>query len=463
MSNQNQSTEDNANALINDNISEELPSDIFMRQEIAAKMCELICSNEENRISPAVLDGPWGCGKTIHALRMMEYLNANKLDTHKCIYWNVSEVDFSGRPLAHFVSALYYESKEPKRKAFKKLAYKLLRSTGVTVGINVMGGFFSKYTKINVISYMLKMLKLVDSESTDDANTHIYEMTSLIQKDKNSISCARELIDFVREGKELVVIVDELDRCRPSYALEMIEIIKHLFSIQNCKFLFVMNKCSIISSISHMYGLSTSDATMYLNKYVKLDLYLPRKTLINTIAVDNVAHYYDYYIKKEIGVGVCISMHTDSFIAALASKYNLQLREIEKLASMVRLLYRPFYDQGRIEDNQYVHSIMLFVAFLTSFRHDILEKLYYKSIQLNEILEAINCNHASLNSRPAAASKQHENFFIVLLDVYLNESRQNSDNLYKRYEDAGYEELIYNHIYQYVLEQTVKTSQYLHV
>ncbi|WP_419182173.1 P-loop NTPase fold protein [Pantoea ananatis] len=31
----------------------------------------------------------------------------------------------------------------------------------------------------------------------------------------------------------LFVFVDELDRCRPTYAIEMLETIKHLFSIEN--------------------------------------------------------------------------------------------------------------------------------------------------------------------------------------------------------------------------------------
>ena len=55
-------------------------------------------------------------------------------------------------------------------------------------------------------------------------------------------------------SKKLVFLIDELDRCRPTYAVETIEKIKHLFSVPGIIWVLVMNKEQIESSIQKVYG-----------------------------------------------------------------------------------------------------------------------------------------------------------------------------------------------------------------
>jgi len=71
--------------------------------------------------------------------------------------------------------------------------------------------------------------------------------------------------------KPLVVLIDELDRCRPSFALEFLERIKHLFSAENVVFVLFWNSKSIHESIRHTYGRET-DADAYLSKFVAFTL-----------------------------------------------------------------------------------------------------------------------------------------------------------------------------------------------
>lgn len=71
--------------------------------------------------------------------------------------------------------------------------------------------------------------------------------------------------------KPLVILIDELDRCRPSFALEFLERIKHLFSAENVVFVLFWNSKSIHESIRHTYGRET-DADAYLSKFVAFTL-----------------------------------------------------------------------------------------------------------------------------------------------------------------------------------------------
>jgi hypothetical protein len=57
------------------------------------------------------------------------------------------------------------------------------------------------------------------------------------------------------KNKKLILCIDELDRCKPSYAIELLEITKHMFDIPNIILVYGINKNVLDSSINHMYGM----------------------------------------------------------------------------------------------------------------------------------------------------------------------------------------------------------------
>ena len=71
----------------------------------------------------------------------------------------------------------------------------------------------------------------------------------------------------------VVVLVDELDRCRPDYALKVLERIKHFFNIPDYIFVFFSNKKEIEKSIEHIYG--TANGGVYLEKFYNFQFRLP--------------------------------------------------------------------------------------------------------------------------------------------------------------------------------------------
>ena len=83
----------------------------------------------------------------------------------------------------------------------------------------------------------------------------------------------------------LIVMVDELDRCRPSYAVELIEVAKHLFAVDHTVFVLAVNRDQLAHSIRALYG-NDFDATGYLRRFFDVDFHLPdpdRKPLIRTM------------------------------------------------------------------------------------------------------------------------------------------------------------------------------------
>ena len=76
------------------------------------------------------------------------------------------------------------------------------------------------------------------------------------------------------EDRPLVVMIDELDRCRPSYAVELLEVAKHLFSVDHIVFVLAVNRSELAHAIRALYG-GGFDAKGYLRRFFDVDFVLP--------------------------------------------------------------------------------------------------------------------------------------------------------------------------------------------
>ena len=74
--------------------------------------------------------------------------------------------------------------------------------------------------------------------------------------------------------KPLIVLIDELDRCRPTYAIEFLEVVKHLMSVDNLVYVFAMNRPALSHAVSGCYG-TEFDGSGYLRRFFDVDFKLP--------------------------------------------------------------------------------------------------------------------------------------------------------------------------------------------
>lgn len=86
----------------------------------------------------------------------------------------------------------------------------------------------------------------------------------------------KTIIDSVitEKAQRLVIFLDELDRCRPSFAIEMLERIKHYFDDERIIFVVSVNKEQLVHTISKCYGYGF-DSSAYLNKFFDLNAHMP--------------------------------------------------------------------------------------------------------------------------------------------------------------------------------------------
>ena len=74
-------------------------------------------------------------------------------------------------------------------------------------------------------------------------------------------------------GQPLVFIIDELDRCRPTFAIELLERVKHIFDVGNIVFVFGINRSDLVKSLESVYG--EIDAGTYLRRFFDMEFTLP--------------------------------------------------------------------------------------------------------------------------------------------------------------------------------------------
>lgn len=86
---------------------------------------------------------------------------------------------------------------------------------------------------------LLKKFKLTEKDIEEIKNFFNGLNTSELEDYKNYKNLLAEFKDILsKEEKPKIIIIDELDRCRPDYAIELLEIIKHIFDVKNIIFIF---------------------------------------------------------------------------------------------------------------------------------------------------------------------------------------------------------------------------------
>jgi energy-coupling factor transporter ATP-binding protein EcfA2 len=369
-------------------------NDILQRQQFGDALSNLVTrSTDELVIS---LDGKWGEGKTTFVKMWQGLLKEKGIPS---IYIDAFQNDYTEDAFISIASAITsYEdlhsaeankSSDFKDKA-KKVGVRLLTWTA-KIGIKAATLGIIKESDIDAFSEIGDEVAADTSETIADLikerlNTHSEE-TELIQSFRDSLSDLPANLTDNSSGR-LVIVIDELDRCRPSFALEILEKIKHLFSVKNVVFLLVMNKPQLEEAIRSVYG-ANIDAHTYLQKFINVETSIPKRV------TDRYSNDIELYIKRLLQLHEIPTWGDDSFIAEclipLAQHFNLSLRQLEKVFTNLAIIYST-----SAENNLRLVPIIVFIAVVkvinpNVFGNLLLEKISFASMreqlgftQLNE-------------------------------------------------------------------------------
>lgn len=292
----------------------------------------------DNVISPLVfsVNAPWGAGKTTY-LRMLHSNLA--MEGKKTIYFSAWETDFASDPLLAFLGEIniglksFLSGNTKKNKAWekaKKAGAHILRR-GLPVGIKVATAGF------------IDADKLVEDESAKFAEALSKDMIDAYTKNKEAIvefksSVKQVLTKEDGSTEKLYVFVDELDRCRPTYAIELLERIKHLLDVEGLVFILALDKHQLSHSVKAVYG-SEFDALGYLKRFIDVEFSLPPADV--ALFIDylfNQFEYDKYFEGRNYGDIAYDGRHLLSSLKVIAIGQRMSLRSIEHFFAKLKLI-----------------------------------------------------------------------------------------------------------------------------
>lgn len=158
-------------------------------------------------------------------------------------------------------------------------------------------------------NYLLRKIKDSDNLVASIAEESGALVENLLESISREEKFIKQLEDYVSEEGSLIIILDNLDRCRPEFVLSVMVLLKRLFQIKGILFILAYDKQQIINMLSTLYG-EKVDIQSYLKKYIAHEIYMEpyfnivkftRNNFVNTEATCFGEYTHETYEKTNNG------------------------------------------------------------------------------------------------------------------------------------------------------------------
>ena len=284
------------------------------------------------------LDSPWGTGKTTLVRMLMADLQGKGF---QCTYFNAWKVDYVTDPLVALVSSIdrIDLGTEEAGSNFKSHLKTVKKVTTLVAKRGLMAA--TKALTLGALDikeeYEAAAAELA-SDTVGDIVDAFNQESELLEKFRAELEAA--VVQLPAAGKEpnLVFFIDELDRCRPTFAIELLERIKHLFDIPNIVFVLSIDKQQLEASTAAVYG-SAINAPEYLRRFIDLEYGIPAahskrytETLIKRFGLEPV------FAERKGSEVAYDKKNFVEFFTMLADAVGLSLRARERCITRLRVV-----------------------------------------------------------------------------------------------------------------------------
>lgn len=299
-----------------------LKTDPIGRNKYIRRFIQMLTRMEDNCYTVA-LNGDWGSGKTFFVKQIKMILDAYNPqsnmdeeqrkavqqcyrdnscpDSYATVYYDAWAFDNHDDPILSLVYTTLKsgcgEEPEGKGNSLIKAAVRVIDVIKGTNLTEIYGAF---------------------------KNQQPEKLTAEIEKTEDLKDSIRAFIDTLiqEKGNRLIIFIDELDRCKPDYAIRLLERIKHYFDDERITFVFSVNLTQLQWTVKGYYG-SSFDATGYLEKFFDFFFTVPR--------VDSVRFLWN-----------SMNLDTDSvtgqMCVAIIKQFNFSMRQMERYIRVMKII-----------------------------------------------------------------------------------------------------------------------------
>ena len=222
------------------------------------------------------IDAGWGFGKTFFLNKLAERL---KDDGHMVVQFNAWETDLSNDAFISFADSLFTQLAQylsDTSTFFEKADLAMIAFGSLMLDRFVSGLPIVGKVKEAITGTREKYKDLVEHRGSyfiKDSKNSKSGLELVKEKVEESLEEFFSKLKPEYQDKRVVILVDELDRCRPDYSVQVLERVKHLFKDSRLSFVFAINKEELEKSITQTYG--SINVPVYFEKFFTFSFRLP--------------------------------------------------------------------------------------------------------------------------------------------------------------------------------------------
>ena len=346
--------------------------DILNRDKFVDDLLRIMENISDNKVSTCfALNGAWGSGKSF-VLDMFEeklgQIQSEETSTDKyfIIRYNSWQYDYYEEPLVAIVATMI-SAIEEKTKLFpdckeKREILGMLKAAGVSL-LSLGNAVVKEKTGMDFQKAYETVLKGEKDGAEAYEKIHEYDVYFGFNKVMDKLIA---LLQELAEKYTVVIIVDELDRCLPEYAIKILERLHHLTENNNNTIMIIaIDKTQLMSSVKQIFGFDSPEK--YLEKFfnfeIKLDYGIPSEKI-----VEKYAEYIDLFDKE-------IFPFDDSIEECLQNIFRkIDIRSQEQIIKKVMLTHKLLYLDKKDYSFMCMELILAVMLFIYNDDATLLEK-----------------------------------------------------------------------------------------
>ncbi|TWF54146.1 KAP family P-loop NTPase fold protein [Neorhizobium alkalisoli] len=311
------------------------------------------------------IDAGWGFGKSFFMERFKQQL---ELAEHPVVLIDAWKNDFSDDPYTNVIAEIeayfqcYFDQQKEDQPALRK-AYEVVKTNAAKIGWIALKGLGKRASRYVIAEGTDEILEVIDQQVHETGKTgedikDTFEKQAVEVTDKIIDKFAKKRMEEFNEARvslerfrdslsELLklfeeqtarnlpffILIDELDRCRPTYAIAMLERIKHLFDADNVVFVLSTDTTQLAHSINAVYGPSF-DSRRYLQRFFTRSYELPEPNTQQI--VERLMAFHKPDVSKWLHPG--FEQNPTRYLSDATIHYKMSLRESEQAIDILMSL-----------------------------------------------------------------------------------------------------------------------------
>ena len=319
------------------------------------------------------IDGEWGCGKTWILTELEKQLTDDSEKNYLIFHYNAWENDFYEEPLVAILSVMIEElNKVTSQKSIYDAAIDELLKQASADLLTLVSGIVKEVTKIDA-EEIIKRKKGFFKRIKENTKLSAKDINTLVPL-QHTLQEVRNTLKRLSEKFHIILIVDELDRCLPEYAIKVLERLHHICNEMPVIHILAINKKRLADSIASVFGKQFNNsqylfeqtnqfAESYLQKFVDSIIPLPNGHPVSELEILNgLEKKYNSYVRPD-NVGRPFINLDENFLAECISSImnGVERRFQEKIFKQVAICHELTLRTGiEIEEERISYAFLIY-------------------------------------------------------------------------------------------------------